>query len=172
MGVLLLFDIWDDGFSWRGQVTSTLLAWTVVSGCWAGVAWLSLSRRARAAGVELSVAALEERQTRLLSAVPADEAWQDRIRERLAASKRAFLVLEPAPNEITFRWRTVRRSDLSVRGSLTFDPLAGTVLVEVRGGEEHMGAAGLHKGMAFIALCRIARELGLTGSKGRRGEPV
>lgn len=172
MVLLLLSGLWDDGFSWRGlggQAAGTLLTWAILSGCWAASARLSLRRRARAVGIVLPAGALEEQQTQLLWAADrADDGWQDRVRERLTACERAFLVLEPARDEVTFRWRTGRREGQSVRGSLTFDALSGTVLLDVRGGEDHLGVAGLLKGAAFAAMCRIAGELGLTGSKGGR----
>lgn len=162
--VLLVSEVSNDGFSWGG-LAGNALTWSILSLCWAGAAWGSLCRRARPVGIGLTVTALEEEQ-----ACPmwADEGDRNLVLDRLKACERAFLVLEPARDEVTFRWRTGRRPGQSVRGSLTFDPVAGTVLVDVRGGEDHLGVAGLFKGAAFVALCRIAGELGLTGDKGRR----
>ncbi|MEU6376580.1 hypothetical protein [Streptomyces sp. NPDC046909] len=176
MALSLLGSLWDDRSTWSGMAQDVVAmagAWGAVSLVWAVLAWLLLGRRARRAGVGLSVDALEERQTHLLWPAGPDENLPERIRERLASSDRAFLVLEPAQDELTFRWRPVgRRSDQSVRVSLTFEELAGTVLVDIRGGEHHLGVAGLHKGTAFVALSQIAVTLGLTGGKGRPRERV
>ncbi|MCX5363528.1 hypothetical protein OG864_33095 [Streptomyces sp. NBC_00124] len=164
----MLLSLWDDHSSWSamGQgVLASLAAWGAVSFVWAVVAWLLLKRRAWAAGVRLDPGVFEERQTHLLRA---DAGRQDQVRERLAACERAFLVLEPAADAVTFRWRPGRRSDHSVRASLTFDAVAGTVLVDVKGGDGHTGVAGLRKGTAFLAVCQIARALGLVGTKASR----
>lgn len=167
----LLSSLWDDHHSWFAMgldVVAMAVAWGVVSVVWAAVAWLLLRRRAAVAGVRLDAEAFEERQTRLLWSLRADEGRQDQVRERLADCERAFLVLAPAADEITFRWRPGRRADHSVRASLTFDAVAGTVLVDVKGGDGHLGVAGLRKGTAFLAVCQIARTLGLVGAKGSR----
>ncbi|MEV7884592.1 hypothetical protein ACWD3I_01995 [Streptomyces sp. NPDC002817] len=167
----VLSSLWDDHHSWSAMgldLVGMAVAWGVVSLVWAAVAWLLLKRRARAAGVRLDAAAFEERQTHLLWSRRADEGRQDQVRERLADCERAFLVLEPAADEITFRWRPGRDKDHSVRASLTFDAVAGTVLVDVKGGDGHKGVAGLSKGTAFLAVCQIARTLGLVGAKESR----
>ncbi|WP_159038148.1 hypothetical protein [Streptomyces sp. WM6386] len=164
----VLLSLWDDHSSWSavGQgVLASLAAWGAVSFAWAVVAWLLLKRRARAAGIRLDSGAFEERQTHLLRS---DEGGKDQVRVRLPACERAFLVLEPAADEVTFRWRPGRRSDHSVRASLTLDAVAGTVLVDVKGGDGHTGVAGLRKGTAFLAVCQIARTLGLVGAKDSR----
>lgn len=51
-------------------------------------------------------------------------------------------------------------------GSLAFDPATGTVLVDLRDGEGHLGVAGLRRGTAFVAVCQVAGELELTGAGG------
>ncbi|NNN38081.1 hypothetical protein HLK59_48835 [Streptomyces sp. S3(2020)] len=172
MIVPVLSSLWDDHHSWTAMgldLVGMAVAWGVVSFVWAAVAWGLLKRRARAAGLRLGSGSFEERQTHLLSSPRADEGGQDRVRERLADCERAFLVLGPAADEITFRWRPGRNKDHSVRASLTFDAVAGTVLVDVKGGDGHLGVAGLRKGSAFLAVCQIARALGLEGAKERRG---
>jgi hypothetical protein len=171
MILLLLTSLWDDLSSWSvmaEDVVGWLLVWGIFSLGWAAVAWLLLRRRARAAGVRLDSEVFEERQTHLLWTPEADEGRLDGVRARLAACKRAFLVLEPAADEVTFRWRPGRHKDHSVRASLTFDAVSGTVLVEVKGGDGHLGVAGLRKGAAFLAVCQIARALGLVAAKGSR----
>ncbi|MFF4268928.1 hypothetical protein [Streptomyces sp. NPDC001536] len=168
----VLMSLWNDHSSWSAAgegVLASLAAWGAVSLGWAAVAWLLLKRRAWAAGVRLDSGAFQERQTHLLWV---DEGRQNQVRERLAACERAFLILEPAADEITFRWRPGRRPDHSVRASLTFDAVAGTVLVDVRGGDGHPGVAGLRKGTAFLTVCQIARALGLVGAKPRRDRLV
>lgn len=171
----VVMTVWQDDFSWTGTLEKILTAaeaWGAVGLAVASVAWLLLYRRARAAGIELSAQALDERQAHLLWATGTDEGWQDRVREQLASSERAYLLLEPARDELTFRWRPGRHADHTVRASLTFDALAGTVLVDVRGGEGHLGVAGLTGAPAFIAMSQIAVAVGLTGRKDGRYERV
>ncbi|WP_369246643.1 hypothetical protein [Streptomyces sp. R41] len=167
----LLIVLWQDGFTWASlgkQLASGLPAWGVVSLVAAAIGFLALGRRARASGLALSAGALDERQTHVLRAMPVSEGWQERVRDRLTASERAFLVAEKGREEIHFRWRP-GRGDQSVWGSMAFDATSGDVRLDVRDGEGLLGVAGLGKGSAFAAVCQIARAAGLESLGAARG---
>jgi hypothetical protein len=89
--------------------------------------------------------------------VPVSDGWQERVREKLAASERAFLVAEKGQEEIHFRWRPGWGKQ-SVWGSMSFDAPSGDV---VRDGEGLLGVAGLGKGSSFAAVCQTAGATGL-----------
>jgi hypothetical protein len=126
----------------------------------------SLRRRAGAVGIPLSVEALDDRQTHVLRPVPVSDGWQERVREKLAASERAFLVAEKGHEEIHFRWRPGRGKQ-SVWGSMSFDAPSGDVVLDVRDGEGLLGVAGLGKGSSFAAVCQIAGVTGLESGSAR-----
>ena len=116
MIVQVVMTVWQDDFSWTGvleKILAAAVAWGTVGLAVAMVAWLLLYRRARAAGIELSAQALDERQAHLLWETRPDEGGLDRVRERLTSSERAYLLLEPARDELTFRWRPGRRADIA-----------------------------------------------------------
>jgi len=167
----LLIVLLDEEFTWGAageEAANSLLAWMVVSLAAAALGVLVLRRRARAAGVGLSAGALDERQTHVLRAVPVSDGWQERVRDQLTASERAFLVAEKGREEIHFRWRP-GCGDRSVWGSMAFDATAGDVLLDVRDGEGVLGVAGLGKGASIAAVCQIARTVGLESSGASRG---
>ncbi|MFJ3665201.1 hypothetical protein ACIPSE_01975 [Streptomyces sp. NPDC090106] len=161
MAVVFLMNLLDEGFS-GGDLGGMLVGWGGVSLCAAVLAVVLLRRRARGAGIVLTVGALADRQIRLLRARDPGDGWQTRVRDRLAAGERASLVAEKGREEIWFRWRP-GRSDRSVWGSLAFDADAGTVVLDLRDGERLLGVAGLRRGAAFTALCQVAVALELTG---------
>lgn len=170
MCVKLVLDLWRDGFTWGAvgeDVVSSVLVWGAVSLVWAAVGCLKLAKLARGAGVELSVRALDERQIRSLRTVGVSDGWQERVRDELTASDRAFLVAERGREEISFRWRP-GRVDRSVWGSLAFGADSGTVLLDIRDGEGNSGVAGLRKGASFVAVCQIARVVASAGVEGDR----
>ncbi|MFJ1610474.1 hypothetical protein ACIOHS_45300 [Streptomyces sp. NPDC088253] len=98
--------------------------------------------------------------------VPASDGWQERVREKPAASERAFLVAEKGHEEIRFRWRP-GRGNQSVWGSMSFDAPSGDVVLDVRDGEGLLGVAGLGKGASFAAVCQIAGVAGLASGTAR-----
>jgi len=186
--VQLLAGLVDHGFTWSNlgrQLVTALLAWGTVSLLWAALVWAWLRRRSRTAGLAFSERVLDDRQTHLLRSADVSDGWQQRTRDRLTSSDRAFLIVgkgreaagksqevagkgqEAAGKgreEIRFRWRPGRRADHSVHGSLSFDAAAGTVLVDLREGDHHLGVAGLRKGTSYVAMCQLARELELRGT--------
>lgn len=167
----VLIALLDEEFTWGAageEVAGALVAWTVVSLAGAALGVLVLRKRARAARVELSAGALDERQTHVLRAVPVSDGWQERVRDELKASERVFLVAERGHEEIHFRWRP-GRGDRSVWGTMAFDATAGDVLLDVHDGEGALGVAGLGKGASFAAVCQIARTVGLESSGASRG---
>ena len=166
MVVQLVAGLVDDGFTWSNlsqELVTALLAWGTVSLLWAALAWGWLRRRSRTAGLAFSVAVLDARQTHLLRSADVSDGWQQRTRDRLTASDRAFLVAENGQEEVSFRWRP-GRSDHSVHGSLSFDTTSGTVLIDLRADESHLGVAGLRKGTSYVAMCQVAGELELRGT--------
>lgn len=165
MCVMLVFGLWQDGFTWGAvgeEVVSSVLVWGAVSLVWAAVGCLTLAKLARGAGVELSARALDERQIHSLRTTGVSDGWQERVRGELTASDRAFLVAERGREELRFRWRP-GRLDRSVWGSLAFDADSGTALLDIRDGEGNSGVAGLRKGASFVAVCQTARVVGLAG---------
>ncbi|MDT7842276.1 hypothetical protein [Streptomyces justiciae] len=166
MVIQLLAGLVDDGFTWSNlglELVTAPLAWGTVSLLWAVLAWAWLRRRSRTAGLALSVEVLDDRQTHLLRVADVSDGWQERMRERLASAERAFLVAEKGQEEVSFRWRP-GRSDHSVHGSLSFDTTSGTVLIDLRADESHLGVAGLRKGTSYVAMCQVAGELELRGT--------
>ncbi|MFF4539272.1 hypothetical protein [Streptomyces aureus] len=161
--VLLVTEFVSDGFT-RDSVARGLLlrplCWGVMTFGWAAFGVRSLLRRARKAGIALTGGALDERQTRVLRPASDPEGWQERVRERLVASERAFLVAEKGREEIHFRWRPWH-GEQSVWGSLSFNAAPGEVVLDVHDGEELRGVAGLGKGSALVAVCRLAAATGL-----------
>ncbi|MFD4410097.1 MULTISPECIES: hypothetical protein [unclassified Streptomyces] len=167
-GAQLAIALWQDGFTWgalRQQTASALLAWGAVALAVAVIGSLSLRKRARRAGVPLSVEALDERQTHLLRAAPVADGWQQRVRDELTASERVFLVAEKGREELHFRWRPGRGGQ-SVWGTMAFDATSGDVCLDVRDEEGLLGVAGLGKGASFAAVCQIARATGLSPAPG------
>ncbi|MET8137503.1 hypothetical protein [Streptomyces sp. NPDC005251] len=167
---LTVLDFVNDGFTftWK-SVTETVvfkpLMWGILSLGPAAFGVWSLRRRAGAAGIALSADALEARQTHVLRPVPFSDGRQERVREELLASERAFLVAGKG-HEIHFRWRPGRGKQ-SVRGSMSFDEPSGDVVLDVRDGEGLLGVAGLGKGSSFAAVCQIAGATGLQSGTAR-----
>ncbi|MFF5492268.1 hypothetical protein [Streptomyces aquilus] len=167
MVVQVLAGLVDDGFTWGNlgrELVTALLAWGTVSLLWAVLAWAWLRRRSRTAGLAFSEHVLDDRQTHLLRSADPSDGWQQRIRDRLTSSDRAFLVADKGQADIRFLWRPGRRADHSVHGSLSFDAASATVLVDLREGDHHLGVAGLRKGTSYVAMCQVARELELNGT--------
>ncbi|SNX58510.1 hypothetical protein SAMN06272735_3006 [Streptomyces sp. TLI_55] len=174
MVVQLLVGLVDDGFTWSNlgrELVTALLTWGTLSLLWAVLVWAWLRRRSRTAGLAFSAHVLDERQSHLLRSADLSDGWQQRIRDRLTSSDRAFLIAGKGPEiadkgqeEVRFLWRPGRRADDSVHGSLSFDAAAGTVRVDLREGERHLGVAGLRKGTSYVAMCQVARELELRGT--------
>ncbi|MFF3405976.1 hypothetical protein ACFYW8_07130 [Streptomyces sp. NPDC002742] len=166
---MTFIDFVNDGFTWETVGETVLfkpLVWGILSLGLAAFAVRSLRRRARAAGIALSVGALDERQTHVLRPVSFSDGWQERVREELVASERAFLVVGNFREEIRFRWRP-GWGDQSVRGVMSFDALSGDVVLDVRDGEGLLGVAGLGKGASFTAVCQIAGATGLVSGSAR-----
>lgn len=106
-------DLGNDGFTWESvsqKVVFSPLVWGILTLPVAALGVWSLRRRAGAAGIALSASALDDRQTHVLRPVLVSDGWQDRVREELATSERAFLVAEKGDEEIHFRWRPGRGS--------------------------------------------------------------
>lgn len=82
------------------------------------------------------------------------------MRTELKASGRASVTAEKGREEIWFHWCPGRR-DRAVWGSITFDEPSGTVRLDLRDGAAYTGGGELRRGAAFVALCQLARELGL-----------
>ncbi|MEV6534036.1 hypothetical protein ACGFWD_11815 [Streptomyces sp. NPDC048448] len=166
---MTFIDLVNDGFTWdsvSGELVFSPLTWGILTFAVAVVGVWSLRRRAGTAGIPLSVEALDGRQTHVLRPVPVSDGWQERVRERLAASERAFLVAEKGHEGIHFRWRP-GRGQQSVRGSMSFDVPSGDVVLDVREGEGLLGVAGLGKGSSFAAVCQIAGATGLESGTAR-----
>ncbi|WP_328509763.1 hypothetical protein OG981_21725 [Streptomyces mirabilis] len=161
--IMTFIDLVNDGLTWdsvSGELVFTPLTWGILTFAVAvGGVW-SLRRRAGATGIPLSAEALDDRQTHVLRPVPVSDGWQERVREKLAASERVFLVAEKGQEEIHFRWRPGRGKQ-SVWGSMSFDAPSGDVVLDVRDGEGLLGVAGLGKGSSFAAVCQIAGATGL-----------
>lgn len=161
--IMTFIDLVNDGLTWdsvSGELVFTPLTWGILTFAVAvGGVW-SLRRRAGATGIPLSVEALDDRQTHVLRPVPVSDGWQERVREKLAASERVFLVAEKGQEEIHFRWRPGWGKQ-SVWGSMSFDAPSGDVVLDVRDGEGLLGVAGLGKGSSFAAVCQIAGATGL-----------
>ncbi|MFD8214869.1 hypothetical protein ACFV2U_14300 [Streptomyces sp. NPDC059697] len=160
---MMFIDFVNDGFTWdsvSGEVVFGPLVWGILTFAVAAVGVWSLGQRAGAAGIPLCVEALDDRQTHVLRPVPVSDGWQERVREKLAGSERAFLVAEKGQEEIHFRWRPGRGKQ-SVWGSMSFDAPSGDVVLDVRDGEGLLGVAGLGKGSSFAAVCQIAGVTGL-----------
>ncbi|MEU6274368.1 hypothetical protein ABZ871_18465 [Streptomyces populi] len=174
MLLLSAMDFVDEGLTWHsvgGTLVLRPLLWAVMSLGWAAVGMRLLRRRARAAGVALSAEALDDRQKHVLRPTRVQDGWQERVRERLAASERSSLVVERGSGEIRFRWRP-GRLDRSVRGSMSFDEPSGAVVLDVHGDETLPGVAGLGKGAAFTALCQMVRATGLEAGALVDGHPA
>jgi hypothetical protein len=166
-------ELWDqDGYVW-GNAGRDALVWVAISAVWAALAWRSLRRRARTAGVALTPDALADRQTRQLRVLRPSVGWSDRMRTELKTSDRASVTAEKGREEIWFHWRPGRRR-LTVWGSIAFDENAGTVLVDLREEEVRLGVSGMRRGASFAALCQLAGGLGLVGVEGpgRAGDQV
>jgi hypothetical protein len=166
---MMLIDLVNDGFTWdsvSGEVVFAPLVWGILTLAVAALGVWSLRRRAGAAGVALSVEALDDRQTHVLRPAPVSDGWQERVREELASSERAFLVAGKGHEEIHFRWRPGRGKQ-SVWGSMSFDAPSGEAVLDVRDGEGLLGVAGLGKGSAFAAVCQIAEATGLKSATAR-----
>ncbi|MCT9104564.1 hypothetical protein ACFWD7_57620 [Streptomyces mirabilis] len=166
---MMLIDLVNDGFTWdsvSGELVFIPLIWGILTFATAAVGVRSLRRRAGAAGIPLSVEALDDRQTHVLRPVPVSDGWQERVREKLAASERAFLVAEKGQEEVHFRWRPGRGKQ-SVWGSMSFEAPSGDVVLDVRDGEGLLGVAGLGKGSSFAAVCQIAGATGLESGTAR-----
>lgn len=113
---MMFIDLVNDGFTWdfvSGELVFIPLIWGILTFATAAVGVRSLRRRAGAVGIPLSVEALDDRQTHVLRPVPVSDGWQERVREKLAASERAFLVAEKGHEEVHFRWRPGRGSSPS-----------------------------------------------------------
>ncbi|MER5825011.1 hypothetical protein ACFV03_28500 [Streptomyces mirabilis] len=161
--IMTFIDLVNDGLTWdsvSGELVFTPLTWGILTFAVAAVGVWSLRRRAGATGIPLSVEALDDRQTHVLRPVPVSDGWQGRVREKLAASERVFLVAEKGQEEIHFRWRPGWGKQ-SVWGSMSFDAPSGDVVLDVRDGEGLLGVAGLGKGSSFAAVCQIAGATGL-----------
>ncbi|MEV6506128.1 hypothetical protein AB0M61_08365 [Streptomyces sp. NPDC051642] len=161
------FKLWDQGglaWSAAGELVAT---WAVVSVVWAAAAWLSLRHRAHRSGITLTPDALAARQTRQLRVLRPSVGRSDRIRTELKASARASVTAEKGREEIWFHWRP-GRSSRTVWGSIAFDEGAGTVRLDLRASGVYTGSSGLRRGASFVALCQLARELGLTEAEGGR----
>ncbi|MER5749889.1 hypothetical protein [Streptomyces sp. NPDC002088] len=172
VGTQLFIGLLRDGFSWGGlgeQVVGCLVGFGTVSLVWVAAACLFLRRRARGAGIPLTAEALEERQVLGLRPAPGADGRHERILGELRAADRAALVAERGEEEVWFRWR-LGRAGRSVWGSLTFDSASAAVLLDIREEEGGTGVAGLRKGTAFLAVCQIARALGLVAA-GEQDEP-
>ncbi|KAB1986185.1 hypothetical protein [Streptomyces triticiradicis] len=171
---LMFMDFVNDGFTWHSAGGALVLrppVWAVMTLGWAAVGVWSLRRRARTAGVALSVEVLDGRQKHVLRPARISDGWQERVREQLVASERSFLVAEKGREEIHFRWRP-GRLDRSVRGSMSFDEPSGGVVLDVHDGEALPGVAGLGKGSAFTALCQMAGATGLEAGALADGHPT
>ncbi|WOX15965.1 hypothetical protein [Streptomyces sp. N50] len=161
------FELWDRGgvaWSAAGELAAT---WAAASVVWAAVAWLLLRHRARGSGITLTPDALAARQTRQLRLLRPSVGWSDRMRAELKASDRASVTAEKGREEIWFHWRPGRRRR-TVWGSITFDEPSGTVRLDLRDGAAYTGGGELRRGAAFVALCQLARELGLVEAEGTR----
>ncbi|MEV8538941.1 hypothetical protein [Streptomyces sp. NPDC051572] len=159
------FELWDrGGLAWSaaGELAAT---WAAASVVWAAVAWLSLRHRARRSGITLTPDALAARQTRQLRVLRPSVGWSDRMRMELRASDRAAVTAEKGREKIWFHWRPGRRSR-TVWGSIAFDEVSGTVLLDLRAGAAHTGSSGLRRGASFVALCQVAGGLGLMEGEG------
>ncbi|MFG2360929.1 hypothetical protein ACGFY3_04650 [Streptomyces mirabilis] len=166
---MMFIDLVNDGLTWdfvSGELVFIPLIWGILTLATAAVGVRSLRRRAGAAGIPLSVEALDDRQTHVLRPVPVSDGWQERVREKLAASERAFLVAEKGHEEVHFWWRPGRGKQ-SVWGSMSFDAPSGDVVLDVRDGEALLGVAGLGKGSSFVAVCQIAGATGLESGTAR-----
>jgi hypothetical protein len=169
----ILLEAFDrDGVTW-GEAGEDVALWAVVGAAWAVMTWLLLRRRARTAGILLTPDVLAGRQTRQLRALRPSVGWSDRMRTELKASDRASVAAEKGREEIWFHWRPGRRKR-TVWGSITFDEPSGTVRLDLRDGAAYTGGGELRRGAAFVALCQLARELGLVEAEGRwrGGDPV
>ncbi|OPG08344.1 hypothetical protein B1R27_10155 [Streptomyces sp. GKU 895] len=167
MVVQLAAGLADDGFTWSNlgrHLVTALLVWGTLGLLWAALVGAWLRRRSRTAGLPFSERALDDRQTHLLRPAEVSDGWQRRTRDRLTSSDRAFLIAGKGEEEVRFLWRPGRRADHSVHGSLSFDAAAGTVLVDLREGDHHLGVAGLRKGTSYVAMCQVARALELRGT--------
>ncbi|MDV9172334.1 hypothetical protein R6V09_19795 [Streptomyces sp. W16] len=152
--------LWDQrGGAW-GAVGERLSAWAAVSVVWAAVAWLSLRHRARTSGITLTPDALTGHQTRQLRVPRPSVGWSDRMRTQLKAADRASVAAEKGSEEIWFHWRPGLRRH-TVWGSITFDEPSGTVRLDLREGAVYTGVSGVRRGASFVALCQVARGLGL-----------
>ncbi|WP_405993260.1 hypothetical protein [Streptomyces sp. NBC_00986] len=161
------FELWDRGglaWSTAGELAAT---WAAASVVWAAVAWQSLRHRARRSGITLTPDALAARQTRQLRALRPSVGWSDRMRTELKASDRASVTAEKGSEETWFHWRPGRRNR-TVWGSIAFDEVSGTVVLDLR--DEEM-SAGLRKGSSFVAVCQVAGVLGLVGVEGETLTP-
>ena len=161
------FELWDRGgiaWSTAGELAAT---WAAASVVWAVVAWLSLRHRARGSGLTLTPDALAARQTRQLRVLRPSVGWSDRMRTELKASDRASVTAEKGREEIWFHWRPGWRRR-TVWGSIAFDEVSGTVVLDLR--DEEM-AGGLRKGASFVAMCQVAGVLGLVGVEGKALTP-
>jgi hypothetical protein len=156
----------QDGITWADAGEDVVL-WAVVSAVWAIAASLSLRRRARTAGVVLTLDALADRQIRQLRALRPSVGWSDRMGAELKASDRIAVTAEKGREEIWFRWRPGRHGH-TVWGSITFDESSGTALLDLREGEAYTGISGVRRGASFVALCQLARGLGLVEAESRR----
>ncbi|SOE75028.1 hypothetical protein SAMN05446589_5587 [Streptomyces sp. OV198] len=166
---MMFIDLVNDGLTWdsvSGELVFSPLTWGILTFAVAAVGVWSLRRRAGAAGIPLSVEALDDRQTHVLRPVPVSDGWQERVREKLAASERALLVAEKGHEEVHFRWRPGRGKQ-SVWGSMSFDAPSGDVVLDVRDGEGLLGVAGLGNGSSFAAVCQIAGATGLESGTAR-----
>lgn len=119
------------------------------------------------AGIPLTPDALARRQTHQLRALRPSVGWSDRMRTELKASDRSVVTAEKGREELWFHWRPSLRRH-TVWGSITFDEASGTVLLDLREGAEYTGVSGVRRGASFVALCQMARELGLMEPEDRR----
>jgi len=159
------FELWDQGGRAWGAIGGVVAAWVAVSVVWAAAAWLLLRRRARTAGIALTSDALAGRQTRQLRVLRRSVGWPDRMRTELKASDRASVTAEKGREEIWFHWRPGRRNR-TVWGSIAFDDVSGTVVLDLRASGAYTGSSGLRRGASFVALCQVAGELGLVEGEG------
>jgi len=105
-------------------------------------------------------------EVHLMRAVPVSGGRQERVRDELTASERAFPVAEKGREEIHFRWRPGRGVQ-SVWASMSFDAPSENAVLDVRDEEGLLGVAGLGKGSSFAAVCQIARAAGLEAGSAR-----
>ena len=161
------FELWDRGGLGWGTAAEITTVWAVVGVVWATAAWLSLRHRARTSGITLTPDALTGRQTRQLRVPRPSVGWSDRMRTELKTSDRASVAAEKGSEEIWFHWRPGLRRH-TVWGSITFDEPSGTVLVDLREGSVYTGVSGVRRGASFVALCQVARGLGVVETESRR----